>query len=746
MCNCKHNGVNGKLCCHETNVKETLGLVATSARNVIDGSQYDSFFPKANFKDKIINPDGSVKYTVEQMEKVVADYNWQTKQIARELKKEQVADTLEAIWNFLYKHIPYKLDKEGVEELRTPARSWHDGQILGRNPATKHLAGIDCDCYSIFVSCILTNLEIKHKLRVTKYGAGWQHVYVVVPVANKPSHNWIIDCVLDKFNIEKTYTDKFDYTMETTLGIPVAVLSGMKNESELNGITSGSDFNTFGFGAVSDPNDELGALKRHMVRTRNFIKNNPQSVVYQGGAANNLKMLDHAINNFDTPNRMKALTEVAQAEHDMNVEMGLASPKDFDANESFDGIEDENFQGTDDKDGTDDLADDVNVLGKTKAPKKFFQNVRKAAGNATNRAKTGVKKAVNSKVFKKVVRYNPLTAAARGGFLLVMKEGWFDLAWAVAPGYFTADEAKSKGVNEDRRQRAIKALDKITKIFVNTLQGKPENLKKAILAGAKKRGLSGDVEVLGQIIESLGVEPATTTTAVAASAVPVTSAASAATAAGLTTKNGKSIVKAVIDFFKRNKSKIRNAAQEGKKAGKVIKAAKDKRDAKKAANSPTPESETPESGTDNSAPESSNNSASEKDTQTTTDVEKVAENAADVAEKVAEEGEDSGQSADGTNAKNQSPAAKDNSATTPTNKEGFFSKVKTFAKENPGTTTAIAVITTGALVLTVSPKARQAVKNALTGKKSKGVSGVGKRKRNTKRRATGTKRKRYVKI
>jgi len=232
-----------------------------------------------------------------------------------------------------------------------------------------------------------------------------------------------------------------------TLGIPVAILSGINDAEELQGITSGTDFEMSGFGGTSDPEAELGALRNHLIRTRNFIQKNPESVLVQGGARNNLTMLNHAIKHWDTPNRMAALTEIAQAEHDSNVEMGLASPSDFNPHDDFSGYDDDVMNGLDEMDGTDDLADQINGIGKTKGGKKFFQKVRKAAGNATARAKAGVKKAgaFAKKSLKAVVRYNPLTLAARGGFLLVMNKGLFDLAWAVAPGYFTAEEAAAKG-------------------------------------------------------------------------------------------------------------------------------------------------------------------------------------------------------------------------------------------------------------------------------------------------------------
>lgn len=765
MCSCKNTGIEGHFCCHETKV-ETLGLVASHRRKIADGSKYDDLFPRANLLDKIVNPNGSVKYTVDQMEKVVTDYNWQTKKIAKLLEGKNLADTLEKVWNFFYTHYQYKLDKEGVEELRTPARAWHDGQILMRNPNTEDIAGIDCDCFAISVSCVLTNLNIKHKLRVTKYGAGWQHVYVVIPVPSNPGYNWIVDCVLDKFNIEKTYTDKFDHTMET-LGIPVAILSGINDAEELQGITSGTDFEMSGFGGTSDPEAELGALRNHLIRTRNFIQKNPESVLVQGGARNNLTMLNHAIKHWDTPNRMAALTEIAQAEHDSNVEMGLASPSDFNPHDDFSGYDDDVMNGLDEMDGTDDLADQINGIGKTKGGKKFFQKVRKAAGNATARAKAGVKKAgaFAKKSLKAVVRYNPLTLAARGGFLLVMNKGLFDLAWAVAPGYFTAEEAAAKGISEDHRQRAIKALAKVKQIFVNTLQGKEENLKKAIMAGythsSKVKGRLGAIDY-----ENLGGP--TEAAAVTSAAVPVTSAASAVTAAGLKSKDGLSILKKVVAFFKKHKDKIKQGLT-------IAKNIKDKRAAKKAAkkgkgdgtddgtDNPTDngggdnsKSETPaqnrseDNVPDGQAPSNDEKSADDGESQ----VDKMADKmkkVSDVAEKVISDGSGDG-SADNTDestngsktpatGKEKSPTKTE--TTTEDTGQGFFAKAKTFVKENPGKTVAGVLITGTVITLAVSKKARTAVSNLFSKKKKPALSGVRRKRKKSATKRVSTKKHNY---
>ena len=88
-----------------------------------------------------------------------------------------------------------KKDAEGYEQIRSPARAWHD-----------RFSGVDCDCYSVFISSILSNLGIAHTLRITKYQRDYfQHIYPIVPFQN----GYItIDCVTDRFNYEVPFSEK----------------------------------------------------------------------------------------------------------------------------------------------------------------------------------------------------------------------------------------------------------------------------------------------------------------------------------------------------------------------------------------------------------------------------------------------------------------------------------------------------------------------------------------------------------
>ncbi len=176
-------------------------MEARKKRNIRPGNEYNHLFPSSENNDKTIKKNANVFHTVQFIPKVVQGTLDQTKKISQVLEGKSVYETCANIWHFVYRHINYKKDKDGYEQIRSPARTWHDRQ-----------QGVDCDCYSVFISSILTNLDIPHILRITKYHRDhFQHIYPVVPARNK---HITIDCVTDRFDYEVPYTEKKDYPMD----------------------------------------------------------------------------------------------------------------------------------------------------------------------------------------------------------------------------------------------------------------------------------------------------------------------------------------------------------------------------------------------------------------------------------------------------------------------------------------------------------------------------------------------------
>ncbi len=195
---------------------------------VKSGFEYDVYFPKAVGGYETKKKGATVADTIRFIPMVVADTQWQTKSFAQEvIKADTLYQTCKNLWDFVFNHIAYRKDEDGKEQIRSPARVWRDRHNYDEqgNPS-----GVDCDCYTVFISSILTNLKIKHVLRITKYEEDhFQHIYPIVPLEN--GKHITIDCVVKQFNYEEPYTEKKDTTMDLEYlnGVTVSDRSQNKN-------------------------------------------------------------------------------------------------------------------------------------------------------------------------------------------------------------------------------------------------------------------------------------------------------------------------------------------------------------------------------------------------------------------------------------------------------------------------------------------------------------------------------------
>lgn len=207
-----------------------VGVVATSKRNIKPGFEFENYFPRPGFTDPVMTQDGSNEMTIDRfIPKIVRLYLGDTEKIAVVLKQSTLEGTLKSLFDFIYTHIQYKMDSPYEEQIRRPARSWAD----------RH-SGVDCDCYTVFISSVLTNLRIPHYLRMTAYKnqRGYQHIYVVVPKKgganmNNSSEYFTVDPVMDSFNTEKPFIKKRDKLMDIAgiglNGFPIRMLNGNNN-------------------------------------------------------------------------------------------------------------------------------------------------------------------------------------------------------------------------------------------------------------------------------------------------------------------------------------------------------------------------------------------------------------------------------------------------------------------------------------------------------------------------------------
>lgn len=495
-----------------------IGLVAAGKRDILPGTEYDHLIKKSDGGKTLVDPNGNIADTMVQIGRVLGKYYKDTESLAQVLKGSSKLETCRNIWDFIFNHIQYELDQPGEEQLRRPARAWADRRT-----------GVDCDCYSIFAGSILINLGIPFKLRITKYDGRsfFQHVYVVVPNGSSPEI--IIDPVLNQFNYEKQFSGHKDYTMEG-LGIPISVLHGVEDaparvsviDNLLNGSVLGS----------ADSNEQ--AIYKHLVETRNNIVENPgliDSVEYPEGF---LVMINYAIDNFwkGPKARAKAFEILAANEAAINKRNGVTL-------DDLDGVNDpddeyiEGFAGVDTSDSVDD--DDVyqfNGIGdlagkkereerkKARKEKKAEKKADKAEKKADKKAERKEEKAENKQerkqakgFFRKIgvslkqggekfIKYNPITIAARNGFLVALRLNAVKMSSRLKWGYATAEQAKAGGISDKKHQAAKRALAKIEKLFDDKLQGSKVSLKNAILSG--KHNISGFDDDYVENISGLG--------------------------------------------------------------------------------------------------------------------------------------------------------------------------------------------------------------------------------------------------
>lgn len=249
-------------------------MESKNKRILQSGKEFEELFPRAKLQETIVKRNGTLEETITLIKKVIAKDQNDTAKIAILLKGNSLQETTQKIWNFVYRHIQYIKDKPNVEEIRRPARLWHDRQTGG-----------DCDCMSVFIGTILSNLNIPFTLRIAEYDAGYyQHIYPIVIKDNRfyteqggrenRQYYIVIDCVKDQFDAEHPYRKIKDYDIlrsnavnqkHTSKNMDLAYLSGLENTDSFEGMDATPEIisQMEGLGILNDyAVDALGKIKK----------------------------------------------------------------------------------------------------------------------------------------------------------------------------------------------------------------------------------------------------------------------------------------------------------------------------------------------------------------------------------------------------------------------------------------------------------------------------------------------------
>lgn len=214
--------------------ENVINISTVLKRKLKDGKEYSKLIPRVSCKTTPLG-DGDTFFTVDRMQDWIEKFRHQTAKLALQLEGRTVEETVNNIYNFLYNHIQYTADGP-LQQLRSPACTW-----------MQRKQGTDCKSFSVFASCILSNLGIKHAIRQVRqsyfYPEEFTHVYVVVPKdQSKENYDNAPTFVLDATkheNIEVNYLEKVDLYMNKLKHVG---LNAPQDERTANIV---NNFNTF---------------------------------------------------------------------------------------------------------------------------------------------------------------------------------------------------------------------------------------------------------------------------------------------------------------------------------------------------------------------------------------------------------------------------------------------------------------------------------------------------------------------
>lgn len=123
---------------------------------------------KATFKNFYLG-DG-FDHTEKLLLSTVSENYKTVAKLAAHLKADSEKQSAFNVWHWLHSNIKYNYDSEGLEEIRTPARSWAD-----------RAKGVDCDCLAVFSYCLLLCMGYHPKFEIVSFMSKpdcWSHIFV----------------------------------------------------------------------------------------------------------------------------------------------------------------------------------------------------------------------------------------------------------------------------------------------------------------------------------------------------------------------------------------------------------------------------------------------------------------------------------------------------------------------------------------------------------------------------------------
>lgn len=479
----------------------------------------------------------NVHDTIKQIKRIVAENYGAVTDLAQSLEADNYeALTFKNIWNFVRDNIQYKNDAKGIEQLRTPQRTLYDKKG-------------DCDDFSILISAILTNLNIKHELIVAAYKAEnqWQHIYPVAYTDEGGVSRYVIDCVpeIPYFNYEaQPIKNKIIINMPSEMDL--LKKENMKLE-ELNGVNDSTaieeltePFNLEGIepadiedeeimeiqgllGNVSivDEDEEYDTVLSGSELHRNLILrqlidakktlskelSNPSELSQFSDVKKDLHFINNIIDSFGDDEELNEAVQTAIRAGGLY--KNFYKTIEYALDNSLNGLagdDDEMFylKVMDDEGMLDQMLVDDDLEGLGELGKGWFKRLR-------NKIKTGVKKFKKkypklSKIAHGLKKYSPSTFGIRKSAEIFFRSNALQIASKIALGYASENQAKRLGYSKSEWLKFVEGKNKAESRWY-ALGGKKDYFKKMIMgsSGAKAIGLRG---FEGAYLGELGIAPA----------------------------------------------------------------------------------------------------------------------------------------------------------------------------------------------------------------------------------------------
>lgn len=203
---------------------------------------YDHLIDKADLRT-VKYGQGGLKESLDVIRNYIRTYSPQVRRLAHHIsgavpKNQNYYYQLGFnLWHFSKSNIKYAYDEPGKEQLRTPARAWND----------RLYPGIDCDDFSIFIACLLQELNVPWKLKIVAFNGkqSFSHIYVVIPRDGRNFSNGyiVLDGVMNAYNEDPKGVTKSFMEGLNGFGFPIKpfisfALGSAENDSVLNDLRS----------------------------------------------------------------------------------------------------------------------------------------------------------------------------------------------------------------------------------------------------------------------------------------------------------------------------------------------------------------------------------------------------------------------------------------------------------------------------------------------------------------------------